>query len=397
MIEFADAALTFVGAIGWQRSAGAVSPCRVDVLDAERVEALCPRAWSELAAGTLEGNPWFTRQSVLAGLEAFGGRGNLRAFAAHARGDGRLVGLLPFVASGIGRFGIARPATNLYQVGGMPLVARDAAQPALASLLGHVAHGSDVPAQWVFTHVPLDGPFMTLLSATAPRLGLTVATANPYRRPVLTRSAGDFEAHAATVIGKKRRKDIERSRRRLGELGVVRFERAKEPGLVAQRVDDFLRLEQAGWKGRNGTALLCRPDHAAFARRAFAGVGDGERLCSVDSLLLDDAPIAVSVNLASGGTLFTAKCAFDERYRRFGPGMILEVEVLRHFFESGEHDGLDASTTVDGHVVAELWGETRRMGTVVLGTSAIAVRSLAAAIEAGGAAKRALKRRLGRA
>ena len=35
-----------------------------------------------------------------------------------------------------------------------------------------------------------------------------------------------------------------------------------------------MRMEAAGWKGRQGTALLCDAGHAAFMRKAIVGMAE---------------------------------------------------------------------------------------------------------------------------
>ena len=391
MFELAEAAISLVGALAWQRPGEIALPCRVDILDAEGVRAIEAEAWDRLAADAVEDNPFFARQMVLAGLDALGAEPGFRALALYRHGGNELIGFLPFTTRWITLMPFGTPALNLYQVGGTPLIAREYAQIAMMGLFGAIAHMPDVPRHWVFPHVAAHSLFMDMVRTKTERLGLEAGLASTYRRAVLTRQAGDFSTHVAEVIGKKRAKDIERNLRRLGQEGEVRFERVKEPEAVARRVEDFLRIEAAGWKGERGTAFLSRPEDAQFARRAYkAG------LAVVDSLLLNGEPIAVSINIVSGETLFTPKCAFDERYRKFGPGMMLEYKVIEAFFAEDCHARMDASTTVDGHVIAGLWGEAREMGTLVVGPKGVATGMFTAGIDLAHRGKRELKRRLGR-
>nr|WP_246472962.1 GNAT family N-acetyltransferase [Pelagibacterium limicola] len=178
-----------------------------------------------------------------------------------------------------------------------------------------------------------------------------------------------FAAHVEAVIGSKRAKEVQRSLRRLRELGEVRFERTTDPDLVRWRVEAFLEMEHSGWKGERGTSFLSNPAHAAFAREAFGHSGAEDGYVVVDSLLLDNKPIAISINIGTGGILFTPKCAFDERYRKFGPGIVLEYLVVEAFYAQKKHTGMDAATTVDGHLISGFWNETRPHGTLIVGPS----------------------------
>ena len=107
-------------------------------------------------------------------------------------------------------------------------------------------------------------------------------------------------------------------------------------------------------------------------------------------------PIAVSINIDNGGTLFTPKCAYDETYRRHAPGLVLEYLVIKEFYDSGDHELMDASTTADGHVIAGLWTDTRPMGTLIVGPKGHGTRSIALAETAKSHARRYAKRFLGR-
>lgn len=366
-------------------------PCRAQIVDAAGLAALPAEQWADLSADALEDNPFFSREMVMAGIAAMGDGKGMKALVLRPRGSAGLAGVLPFRTKGIGALAVGVPALNLYQVGGTPLIARGHAEAAVKTLARLMAESRGLPGRWVFPHVALDGKFMQLFGRHAHGLGFSTAAATAYRRAVLTRGAGCFDAHMESVIGKKRAKDVARNLRRLGDLGNVRFERAADPETVAARVEAFLALEHAGWKGKRGTSFLSRPAHARFARAAFTS-----GLAVIDSLLLDDTPIAVSVNIGQGRALFTPKCAFDEAYRKYGPGMVLEYLVVQGFFGQDRYCEMDASTTVEGHVIAGFWDAEKAMGTVVAGPAGPGTEVLRAGIAAGVAGKARIKTALKR-
>jgi CelD/BcsL family acetyltransferase involved in cellulose biosynthesis len=366
-------------------------PCRYEVVGADGLAALPPDQWDALSSDLLEDNPYFSRAMVMAGIEAMGDAKGMKVLLVRARCDGSLAALLPFRVKGLGPMAVGQPALNLYQISGTPLIARRHAQEAISTIVRLIAEGKTLPRRWVFAHMDTNGAFMQSFARNAQAFGLTAQAPTTYERAVLTRSAGDFETHVENVIGKKRAKDVQRNLRRLAELGEVAFERATDPASVTARIEAFLKLENAGWKGARGTAFLSRPDHAAFARAAFA-----PGFAVVDSLLLDDVPIAISVNIGEGRTLFTPKCAFDETYRKYGPGMVLEYLVVRDFFSQDRYEEMDSSTTVDGHVIAGFWNARKIMGTIVVGPGCRRTKLLRSAISAGIAAKARIKSMLGR-
>ncbi|CAH1669491.1 MULTISPECIES: GNAT family N-acetyltransferase [unclassified Chelatococcus] len=354
-------------------------------LDAGEIADLDPNGWDELSRHALEPNPFYSRGYVLAGLQTIDRHIGLRIGVMTAAG--RMIGLFPFHRRGPRGRGIAIAAGNLYQFCGTPLVHRDYAEAVLERWTVAARQG-ELPALWRFNHIGLEGPLMALWARVLARHGHVLRRIYQYERPRLTYTEGGFETHCRQFVSKTRVKDVQRTIRRLEELGKLRFERATHAADIRQRLEDFLAIENAGWKGRAGSSFLARPQDARFARLAFrggqglgtgsgTGIGTGaipgSATTVTDSLLLDDKPIAVSLNLVAGNTMFTPKTTYDEAYRRYSPGLVLEVRVMQAFFD--EHAGsaaangaaMDAATTMDGHLVQGLWNTTRMMGSVLIG------------------------------
>lgn len=347
------------------------------LLDAEAIRALPAQDWDTLSRGTVTENPAYSRQYVLAGLETIDACANLRALAVSDDHE-RLVGFFPYRRRILPPFPwpVAMGAQNIYQFAGAPLASGTCADAVVGAWLDGLTAGA--PSRyWALANIDLDSGFMQSVKAQMAARGLGLRVVTPYRRPTLTGKAGSSAAHSAQIIKKSRVKDIERNLRRLRETGAVDFERAGEPRQVKQRLEQFLALEQAGWKGQNGTALLSKDRDAAFARMAFGGQDGGSVATVVDSLLLDGTPIAMSINMSNGATLFTLKCAYDENYRKFSPGLVLEYLVVEEFFTSGAFAEMDASTTMDGHIIQEFWDSDKPMASVIIGPDDIRLDLLA--------------------
>jgi CelD/BcsL family acetyltransferase involved in cellulose biosynthesis len=346
-------------------TAASTTGVATEILDAAALRSLDAAEWDALSASALEDNPFYARQHVLAGLDTIDQTAGLRALAVRTGVGGRLSGLFLFRDRIFPALG-ATAASNLYQFAGTPLVHRDHAGPVIAAWLEALASGI-VPRRWRLPHVALGGAFMRTATRLATEQGIAVLPVCEYQRAMLRRLPGGLEEHCGTAMPKGRLKDIRRRLRRLGECGALRFERTGDPELVAQRVEEFLRLEDAGWKGAAGTSFLADPVHAEFARRAYGGRGAAKGLAAVDSLLLDGRPIAINVNIQTGSTMFTPKCAFDEDFRRFSPGLVLEYLVIEAFYADESCADMDSATTVDGHVLQGLWNAEKSMATVIVG------------------------------
>ena len=347
----------------------------VERLDERALAHLDARAWDDLSTGALVENPFYAREFVLAGLDTIDSGAELEALAVKGTG-GELLGLFPYRLRHL-PFKTADAACNLYQFCSTPLVRRDAAKLVLGAWLDAVLHAEDLPRFWQFKHVDLGSALMPLLDEALAARSLHRLAVNTYRRPHLTRVQGGPDTHNRRVLRKRRLKDIKRNMRRLEELGALRFERAREPALVAWRLDQFLKLENSGWKGETRTAFLAKREDAAFARAAFTPCAGGKGLVTIDSLLLDGTPIAMSLNLQARDTAFTPKCAYDERYRRYAPGLVLEYLIIQAIYDEGSAVDMDAATTEEGHVLSGLWNGWKKMGTLIVGPDDWRLRAIA--------------------
>ena len=332
------------------------------LLPAREFGAIAAAQWDALSNNALVENPFYSRTFIRGGLGTIDTGSGIAAFAVWSR-KGHLVGFFPMRSL----FGTGYGAQNIYQFNGAPLVHRDNAEDVILKWLLAIRDGP-LPGCWQLPDLQLNGPLHDLICQTAPRLGLSLAVVNTYSRPQLTRLEGGFEAHLSQALGKSRRKELERCLRRLREKGVLRLERATAPDAIRSALEAFLALENAGWKGRAGTSFLARGEDASFARAAFSSDGTAHATI-IDTLLLDDRPIAINVNIASGSTLFSPKTAYCEDLRSFAPGLVLEYLVIERFYSEPDFVCMDAATTVDGHVLQGLWNETVPVGTLYVGSA----------------------------
>jgi CelD/BcsL family acetyltransferase involved in cellulose biosynthesis len=347
----------------------------IEHVDAQGLRALDADEWDALSIRAVVENPFYARGVVLAGLDTIDNGAQIEALVVW--GERReLLGLFPYERRQL-PFETADGAGNLYQPCRTPLIRREHARDVVAAWLNAVAHMQGVPRFWRFKHVHLASKLLRLVDDAVVQRGLCRISVNPYTRPHLTRLEGGLDG----VLPKRRLKDIERNIRRLSKLGNLRFERSRDPDVVARRLEQFLELENSGWKGKAGTALLARREDAGFARTAFAPRSDGLSLINTDTLLIDDCPIAISFNLQVRHTAYTAKVAYDETYRRYSPGFVLEYFVIRAFYDDVTMHDMDAATTEDGHVVAALWNGHKDVGTVFVGPDDWRTRAMAALAE----------------
>ena len=207
---------------------------------------------------------------------------------------------------------------------GTPLLDREHGAEAVEALLAWLRRRPFGARFALIPFLPARGAAAVLIEAAALRLGLRLVAIGASERALAApRAPGPYTDEA---LGRKKRRELARQRRRLEEHGTLELTVLTEPEAVADGLEAFLRLEAAGWKGRAGTATLQRADRAAFLRRAVAGMAAaGEaRLYRLD---LNGRPLATGIAFTAGPRAWFWKITYDEAFARSSPGVHLAVAV----------------------------------------------------------------------
>jgi len=134
---------------------------------------------------------------------------------------------------------------------------------------------------------------------------------------------------------------------------------------LEQCIEDFLALEHSGWKGSAGSALASHHTTAQLFREALpqaAGLGRIERL----TLALDGEPLAMLVTFLTAPGAFSYKTAFDERFARFSPGVLLQRANLA-MLDDPTIAWTDSCAAADHPMIDHVWRERRAIGRISLG------------------------------
>jgi hypothetical protein len=214
-----------------------------------------------------------------------------------------------------------------------------------------------------------DGPVSAALGRADAQGGFGVGQASVtvrgfvHRRPAPT--------YATEWMARRHLANLARRRRQLGQRLETSIDTTDRAAVgLGQAVEEFLRLEASGWKGRTGTALLCRPGHDRFFREMCRGFAEEGRLMFL-GLQAGTRVLAFSTALLAGRGLFGFKKAYDETFARWSPGTLLDLEVLAWFHERRELDWLDTCSAPDELAEGQLFGDRRPIRTLLLPVSAV--------------------------
>lgn len=265
---------------------------------------------------------------------------------------------------------------------GLPLLDATRATETIAAVFAWLADAFPRLRLVVFPKLVRSGPTFARILAHALDTGLEWRLLDQYRRAVLLANGTGLN------LSKPGYQNLKRRRRQLERHGSVRLRSSRDPADIRNATEDFLALEESGWKGRRRTALLCDSSRAAFARTMTRRLAR-EGKCRIDALTLDGRPIAMGIVLRSRDRAFFWKIAHDEAFAAQSPGMQLALETTQ-IQQSDETCRMTDSCTGAGNLMIErLWRDRLPMVDLALPLHPAANETLG-----GFAWRHALRRRL---
>jgi len=316
--------------------------------------------WAQLAERASEPNPFFEPSFVLPAAESLDAAPPHLLVLEHAGGWAGCipVGETRLLGARVGLSTWRHPYCYL----GTPLVRDGLLDDFAGALAEHLAGRG---RRFMKMHRAVDGTVVEAIReavSRSPTIDMIEETAD--ERAAVCRRAGR-DTHLAE-LKPRRRRELSRRRERLsGELGgeLAVIDRAEDP----EAIDDFLALEASGWKGEAGTALATSGD-AAWFRAVCAEFARRDRL---QLLALEAAGqvVAMQCNISADDSLFNFKVAFDERFKRYAPGIQLELEAIRVFQEAREERLMDSCAEPDNELINRLWRDRQPITTLVVGPS----------------------------
>ena len=334
--------------------------------------------WDALAGRAAEPNPFAERWCVEAGLAAFDPQERIELATLMCGGE--LVGLLPLArALRYEQYPFPNLANWLHANAfcGAPLVAAGHEHAFWRELLTWAdAHAGAA----LFLHLealPANGPLYAALRDVCAVERRPAAVVHRTERALLASDLSPQAYFDASMSGKKR-KELRRQHARLAEQGELAFERCTDGQALDQWTDAFLALERAGWKGAQGSALACDPAKAAFFREALCGAAANGRLERL-TLTLDGVPIAMLANFVCPPGAYSFKTAYDERFARFSPGVLLQRENL-DLLARDDIAWADSCAAADHPMIERIWREKRPIVRVSIAIGGPLRRAAASAI-----------------
>ena len=291
--------------------------------------------WENLAAHALEPNPSYEWWMLIPALQHQLPGSDVRVallFAADASplDKGALCGIVPFEVRT--RHGglparVIRFWNHIYAVSATPLLRRDCAHACLRAFFEWIYLTQPAHTLIHLSDVRSNGEFLPVLTATVNEGRLGHLFEDIWQRAMF-RPKRDADEYVQSISTSHHRHEWRRQERRLAEHGLLTYDSLEPTQDAGPWLDEFVRLEMSGWKGREGTAFGCDERHLKWLTEVVTQAHNRRRLMIL-ALRLDGKAIAMRINLVSPPGSYAFKIAFDEKFLKFSPGVLLELQNIR--------------------------------------------------------------------
>ena len=344
----------------------------VIVRDARELEKFSS-AWMELARDAADPNPFYEPWWLIPSLRHLSsGREMLFVFIFAPDPDcttrsEKLCGMFPFELAPNYRglpsrvLRLLRPTYNRLCT---PLVHRGFVTECVSSLLDWTEHSPDSAPLVEFRFITGEGRVAQELHQQINDRHWTAFQSDCTIR-ALFRPMSSADVYLERALSGKHRKEFRRLEKRLSEAGPTEYRCLGRHDDAAPWVASFLELESSGWKGQDGSSLTSREETRTFFKEAATEAHRHGRLMML-GLFHKQRPIALKCNFFSGNGSVAFKIAFDEKYARYSPGMLLEIENVKRLHEIPEIAWMDSTAESQHFMINRLWIDRRTVETIVV-------------------------------
>jgi CelD/BcsL family acetyltransferase involved in cellulose biosynthesis len=313
-------------------------------------------AWDDLAARAAEPNPFFEADFVLPAARRPDAP---RVALLVAERQGGWVACLPVRLRGTPPMTSIQAWCHEYCFLGTPLVDRDAVGAGVDALLHAVR---DHNRFLVLDQLALDGPVGAAVEQAIGSNGFRRVFERRFERACVVRRSDDQQLELSSSSRRTRRRQLRGLEQELGA----------PPALIdrsgsAEAVEEFLRMEASGWKGKAETAFASSEADGALFREVWAAFTNAGRFRILELGTGASAPAAMYCDILAGEVVFSFKMAFDERYRAHGPGVELLYASIEDFLENRGERLMDSCADSQNALVNRLMPDRRPLTTVVVG------------------------------
>jgi len=306
----------------------------------EELEEYIP-AWENLVKNATDENIFFEPSILISALRYLNNEQAfiLLIFADDTPKEQGLIGLFPLVSNKKYK-GLPIPHLSIWQTQqcflGTPLVHKDYTQICLEFLFKWLEYNSKYFL--LFREFVDEGLFHKKIIKFINNHNNCIDEVEQYKRAfLLLESNLTKEEYIKQRIPKVWRKNWRNRSNAFNRLGKVNLTTLDQNNIFEENIDqwiqDFLQIEQSSWKGKKGTALACDENEKKYFIEITKNAAQQSKLLMF-KLTLDDKIIAMQCNFISFNGVFAYKTSYYQKYRKYSPGILLNLEGLEYMFQT---------------------------------------------------------------
>jgi CelD/BcsL family acetyltransferase involved in cellulose biosynthesis len=177
----------------------------------------------------------------------------------------------------------------------------------------------------------------------------------------------DSESYIKNAISTKHFKDITKKKKKLAALGELKFNVLTSNDELVDWISDFLILEKSGWKGLAETALSTHTNEQKFFESIVRTAYSRKQLIFL-ALTLNGRPVSMRCGFRNEKGEISFKIAFDEKYSKFSPGALLELEHIK-FACANNIDWADSCASPGSTLLERFWTEKLPITSITVSSS----------------------------
>jgi len=309
----------------------------IDIRILDRLEAVAidSVAWDRLADNARVPNPFYERWHLVPALKYLDK--NEKIFVVTGYDAGRLVCLFPVCLKRIGVFFLYLKLWAFCDC-----------------LMSDVLYIQGVPLDSVFRRVMDRLRVHMIVSPKHRNEGFDIANGCNFSQSRLSRKGVSMPRtwdEYLRELPRKHRKENKRIMTRLLEKEGAHYV-SSEDELVAKWLPRYMETEKRSWKAKRGSVISSDSDRTNYFAEAI-GAGEGGKKVEFQSVVKDDVVFAMSFRFKAQDNAYEIKTVYDEAYKNYNPGVVLELLNIRGALEKGFT--LVDSCAFENKVADRLW------------------------------------------
>jgi len=208
---------------------------------------------------------------------------------------------------------------------------------ALGNIIGWLKENRDLWDVIIFNKIPRESETFGILKEVLKENMMIFGIRESFNSPFISIDS-DWETYFSQR-SKKFRKALRNNLNKLNRSGTLKIEQIKDPEKLEGILPEVFKVSANSWKAKGGRTITDSQEDIRFFLK-LSEVASRKGWLNIWLLKLNGKAIAAEYHLKYKGRTHALRGDFDEKYRAFSPGSVLESHIIEKMFKDKvvEHD-----------------------------------------------------------